>query len=259
MKKLMIGAVCEMMAAATFAEPSVKITKAYQKVPGSGVVDYSYMVSGFTTGQCYDLLIEVGAEGCAKTVVLTNLNVATGTATKSIDVKTLLGKAYPNVTLFAELKKVSAVQLWANGPFWAETNLGKSEVSSHSEYGALYKFDDAGAAVKSLLGEEWRVPSKDDFAKLVNSSYCKKTWDSNRKGYTFTGVTTGYTDKSIFLPAAGWSTGGARTYAGNGAVYWTSDVDGSDATKARDFYFYDSDACVSADPRSNCASVRAVR
>lgn len=149
MKKLMIGAVCAIMAAATFAEPSVKITKAYQKVPGSGIVECSYKVSGFDAGRVYNLLIEVGAEGCEKTETVTIWNVAEGSATKSVDVKTLLGKAYPNVTLFAELK-MSGVQLWAGGPCFAECNVG---ANSPEEYGYYFWWGDTVGYTNS--GSEW--------------------------------------------------------------------------------------------------------
>ena len=130
MKKLMIGAVCAMMAAATFAEPKVEITEAYQQTPGSGVVNYTYTISGLKG--VTDLYIKVGAEGCAKTVVLTNLNVKAGTVTAEVDVKTLLGQAYPNVTLFAELE--DGVQLWENGPYFAKANIGATKPEEYGWY-----------------------------------------------------------------------------------------------------------------------------
>ena len=115
-----------------WASASVEITEAYQKRPGSGVVDCTYTVSASEGVKC-TVLIKVGAKGCNKTVVLTNKNVTAGTVTTSIDVRTLLGKAYPNVTLFAELSNL-AVQLWKDGPYWASCNLGADKPEDSGYY-----------------------------------------------------------------------------------------------------------------------------
>ena len=133
MKKLMMSAVCAMMAAAaTFAEPKVEITEAYQENPGSGIVNYTYTVSGLKG--VTDLYIKVGAKGCDKTETITVESVAEGTVTTSVDVKKLLGKAYPNVTLFAELELEDGVQLWANGPYFAKANIGATKPEESGYY-----------------------------------------------------------------------------------------------------------------------------
>ena len=51
------------------------------------------------------------------------------------------------LTVFAE---PDAVQLWEGGPYWATSNLGESEVPQFPEWGALYTFDEAHAAVAKL-------------------------------------------------------------------------------------------------------------
>ena len=48
--------------------------------------------------------------------------------------KTLLGQAYPNVTLFAELELEDGVQLWANGPYFAKANVGATEPKGSGYY-----------------------------------------------------------------------------------------------------------------------------
>lgn len=115
-----------------WASASVEITEAYQKTPGSGVVDCTYTV-GASEGVKCTVLIKVGAKGCDKSVVLTNKNVTAGTVTTRVDVKALLGKAYPNVTLFAELSNL-AVRLWEDGPYWASCNLGADKPEDSGYY-----------------------------------------------------------------------------------------------------------------------------
>ena len=135
---------------------------------------------------------------------------------------------------FAE--EPDCVQLWKDGPYFATSNLGTSEVAEHPEYGALYTFDDAGTAVKSLLGDEWRVPSKDDLKGLLDSSKCTQTKVTDDAGeflgYTFTGAADGYSDKSIFLPAAGYGVSGVRNGAGSTGAegnYWPSELEADGA------------------------------
>ncbi|MDO5320413.1 MAG: leucine-rich repeat protein [bacterium] len=147
--------------------------------------------------------------------------------------------AYGTAIVEAKLPPTPAqggVQLWADGPFWTETNLGESEDPSHPEYGALYTFDEAASSVKAMLGPEWRMPSKDDFAKLVDTSVCTQEWDATRKGWTFTGKGD-YSSNSIFLPLAGYEDGEVRVVAGERGWYWSSDA--TDATYAWGLYLRD--------------------
>ena len=160
MKKLMIGAVCAMMAAATFAEPKVEITKAYQAEPGSGIVNYTYTISGLKG--VTDLYIKVGAEGCSTTRTLTFTNVKEGTVTAEVDVKELLGQAYPNVTLFAELE--DGVQLWENGPYFAKANIGATEPE-----GSGYYFWWGGTTGYKWDGSKW--VSVTDSSKTTTFDY----------------------------------------------------------------------------------------
>lgn len=73
----------------------------------------------------------------------------------------------------------------------------------------------------NMWGGEWRIPSVDDFEELINN--CTWTWTTQNGvlGYKITSNVSGYTDKSIFLPYAGWRSG--SSYAG-GLLYWTNQL-----------------------------------
>ncbi len=159
---------------------------------------------------------------------------------------------------FAGEAAVVPVQLWADGPYWATVNVGTAEPGAPSEYGALYTFDNATNEV-AKLDDGWRLPTKEELTKLdgETSGYCKKAWDATKKGYTFTGATEGYTDKSIFLPAADYNYGYGRTEAGSKGYYWSSTEDGS--YNAMYLYFMENGARVNTIDRSYGLSVRAVR
>lgn len=124
--KAMLAAAMAAVGLAVFAVPSVEITSVRLRDPRDGTVEYRYKVDGeFEEGE-YDVLIKVSVANGTKSTVVTHESVAGGrTVSTNLNVQTLFGKAYPNVTLFAELKKAHAgVQLWEGGPFWAECNVG---------------------------------------------------------------------------------------------------------------------------------------
>lgn len=124
------------------------------------------------------------------------------------------------------------VQLWAGGPFWATTNIGAEspeecgdylswgELESKEKYSwGYYKFgnernitkyndsdelttllpEDDAATVR--WGGDWRMPTKRDFENL--RGHCDiELISGDITGYLCTGRGD-YSDKSIFLPAAG--------------------------------------------------------
>ena len=210
------------------AEPTVTVDKVERGDPWS-TIRVSYTLGGVEEMTYYKVAFDVTANGVTRGVTNAATKVADGVQAKAIDTAELFGKATPDtkakvrVSLIA-ITKPLGVQLWANGPFWAESNLGipESAYADHPEYGALYSFDDAKAEVEKL-GDGWRLPTKDEWQALLDN--CTRTWDSDKKGYTFTGKGI-FESSSIFLPAAGYSRWGYRSDAGSLGHYWISDSKG---------------------------------
>ncbi|MCF0186217.1 MAG: hypothetical protein HUJ98_06995, partial [Bacteroidaceae bacterium] len=80
-------------------------------------------------------------------------------------------------------------------------------------------------AAKYRLGEKWRMPTKEEFEQLYIN--CKKEWvddynSSGISGYLFTSNVVGYTDKSIFFPAAGSLVGSSFYAPGTYGYYWSA-------------------------------------
>lgn len=112
-------------------------------------------------------------------------------------------------------KPVEWVQLWAGGPKFATQNVA-----------GTMKWTDA--VKNKFWGDNWRVPTKDEMAlsanntintEKVNAIYCK---ENGKWGFKFTGITPGYTNVSLFLPA----NPGALDSRGE-ATYWTATPVGS--------------------------------
>lgn len=118
------------------------------------------------------------------------------------------GKA--KATINGETPDVDWVQLWAGGPKFATQNVAK-------------RMNWTTVVKNEFWGGNWRVPTKDEMGlsandyvnvKKVNAVYCIENgvW-----GFEFTGVTPGYTNVSLFLPA----NPGALDSRGE-ATYWTA-------------------------------------
>lgn len=113
-------------------------------------------------------------------------------------------------------EKVGWVQLWAGGPKFATQNVA-----------GTMKWTDA--VKNKFWGDNWRVPTKDEMGlsanNTVNTEKVSAVYRCNENGvwgFEFTGITPGYTNVSLFLPA---NSGALGNYGY--ATYWTATPVGS--------------------------------
>ena len=112
----------------------------------------------------------------------------------------------------------SATQTWKNdkpggyttdnAPFY---NSSTGSYTTYTPGDALEASDDAA---RQILKGDWRIPTTEIWAALVNNS--TKVWDSTNKGYKFT-----KNSQTLFLPAAGnvWRT--SFENVGSSGRYWS--------------------------------------
>ena len=206
-------------------------------------ITVNYTLSGTDANLSYKVAFDVTAGGQTASVTNGAANLTDGAATKEIDTVALFGKqvtdtkAKVKVSLIAvKMKPLTGVQLWADGPIWAEANIGSSEDPNHPEYGALfYSFSDAAAAV-AKLGNGWRLPTANEFKALLDESNCSRKWTTQNgvKGYLFTSKSDA--SKSIFFPACGkdFGQGEGRQRAGDIGCYWNWPGNGGNVIPAED-------------------------
>ena len=86
-------------------------------------------------------------------------------------------------------------------------------------------------AATAHLGSPWRMPTSEEIGALCDTSKTKMTWTLKNGvwGRLVVGVTAGYTDKSIFLPAAGDGFESDFKYAGFQGDYWSSSMNLDDS------------------------------
>lgn len=150
-----------------------------------------------------------------------------GTLVRATKDKGLTAGKYYNLTTGPVSGKVEAtidgkrelvdwVQLWAGGPKFATQNVA-----------GTMKWTDA--VKNKFWGDNWRVPTKDEMGlsanNTVNTEKVSAVYRCNENGvwgFEFTGITPGYTNVSLFLPA---NSGAVEKYGE--ATYWTAPPVGS--------------------------------
>ena len=169
---------------------------------------------------------------------------------------------------------VNWVQLWENGPKFAEYNVGVTDGKAES-YGGYYCWGssidkDQSAAYKSgtdpltgtddtatnLWGNNWRMPTEAELEALLTNCDVEWTTVGGVNGRKFTGKVAPYTSNSVFLPAAGYCYYGGVHDQGFYGSYWSSTPNGSDYAYC--LYFYSGGQGVDYDGRCHGYSVRAV-
>ena len=200
---------------------------------------------GFVAGTYYYLyfLPQAFPQGWSLTFETSDGKVGTYTSNNSI---TFARAASRNVNgLDARATFQEQYVEMAPGVFWATMNVGASAPEEYGDYFAwgetspkadysesTYTATTYRDAATANWGGDWRTPSQAEWQWLISYG----TWASETlngvSGYRVTSSVEGYTDKSIFLPLAGFRTGttGNTSVIGRYGYYWTSSPSGDGGT-----------------------------
>lgn len=116
---------------------------------------------------------------------------------------------------------------YMNGDFfaWGETVPRKEFVQNyylkpkqdHYYEGKLNLLESCDDAATVLWGEDWRLPTKEEFQELID----KCQWEWKQQDYHWGYKVTGQNGNSIFLPAGGFKMERRWLYESDGLYYWT--------------------------------------
>ena len=150
---------------------------------------------------------------------------------------------------------------WCNG-----SNTTLTKYNTKSSYGTVDNkttLDPEDDVAHVKWGGSWRMPTKGEQDELRNN--CTWTWYSSGNsefggvaGYKVTSNKEGYTDRFIFLPAAGYRLGKNLWDVGSLGYYWSSSLDTDRPNYAWRVSFYSSYVDAGDDDRSSGRSVRPV-
>ena len=182
------------------------------------------------------------------------------------------------MVLNAQAATHERVQLWADGPYWATTNIGADKPEDYGLYfwwgdttghrpdynfssgnSAIYTYGKSVSELQSAgwvtssgvlapshdaahvkWGGAWRMPTKQEFDGLNNN--CDWTWTTQNgvNGYAVRGRGA-YASNSIFLPAAGLCIGASLYFSDSYGYYWSSVPLSDYSYGAYELYFYSGD------------------
>lgn len=111
---------------------------------------------------------------------------------------------------------------WCNGSYVSLTKYNNS-----SSYGIIDNktvLEAANDAAAVNWGGSWRMPTDAELTELRDNCTWIWTTQNGVNGYRVTSNKEGYTDKSIFLPAAGYRYDSSLHYAGSDGFYWSSSL-----------------------------------
>ena len=109
-----------------------------------------------------------------------------------------------------------------NWSTYFDTNDGGNTFTKYNNEGGKTVLDPEDDAAYVNWGDSWRMPTKAEWQELFDS--CTWTWTTQNgiNGYKVTSNKEGYTDRFIFLPAAGSRYGSDIGGVGSYGYYWSS-------------------------------------
>ena len=119
---------------------------------------------------------------------------------------------------------------WRTYKYCKGTYNSLTEYNTNREYGTVddeVELSEVDDVAHKKWGGSWRMPTKDEFAELLDN--CTFTWVRQNKvyGYRVTSKKPGYTDCSIFLPAAMYYDGTSLISKNSEGYYWSSSLNAS--------------------------------
>ena len=150
---------------------------------------------------------------------------------------------------------------WCNGSLNTLTKYNESSYYGTVDHKYVLEDDDDVAHVK--WGGNWRMPTWTEQDELRNNCTWEWYYSGNTEfngvaGYKVTGKKSGYTERFIFLPAAGYRNDTDLNDVGYLGTYWSSSFIASSPYSGRGLYFNSADYSTSGIHRYCGCSVRPV-
>lgn len=239
------------------------VTAALSYTATNGTISYTKTATSreYAVGNIYNLGLRMVQDFAPATAEAVDLGLSVKWANMNVGAESVTGygKYYAwgaTTDNYSESKNYS----WANTPYYN----GDGTTHSWTKYtGSDSKptLEAADDAARANWGGSWRMPTETEMKELLDNT--TRTWQTNYngsgvKGLLFTSKKEGYTDKSIFLPAAGVRLS-STSLAGTAGYYWSSTLSSSDANNCRYLYLLSTGAQMNSENRYYGMTVRAVQ
>ena len=193
MKQLMMIFVATMaMCVTAETANTVKVTKFHQSYPYSGKATIEYTVGGTLPDYAFAEITLCTDDASA---TFTQKNIATGKNFYTVDFAASFGGAMllTNASFVVTIAEPGGVQLWKNGPYWAECNVG---ATSLEEYGYHFWWGDTVGYTNT--GSGWISVKDGTSIRFVDSGMAASTYGKSNSEL----LSAGYIDSTGNLVAA---------------------------------------------------------
>ena len=150
---------------------------------------------------------------------------------------------------------------WSTYKYCKGSKNTMTKYCTNSKYGTVdnkTELEAADDAATVNWGSEWQMPSEEQCAELIYSSYTTTTW-TTMNGVDGWKITSESNGNSIFLPAAGCRRDASLNYAGRDGYYWLRSLDTSTSYYAYGLDFGSGSIYTGSSGRYYGRSVRPVR
>ena len=212
-------------------------------------------ITGLKPGETYCYLLPGGENLCVPNLVdcedtldsspndyygYVDLGLSVKWATRNVGAST--PEEYGDYFAWGETKPKTTYD-WSTYKYYHGNSHSLTKYCINSYYGTIdhkVQLEPEDDAARANWGGSWRMPTKAEQDELREN--CTWTWTTQNgvKGYKVTSKKSGYTNKSIFLPAAGYRNDSSLDYAGSDGYYWSSWLNSDHSDSAWYVYFYSS-------------------
>ena len=206
------------------------------------------------------LVFTGGAGDTAETHEWVDLGLPSGTLWATCNVGASSPEEYGDYFAWGEIEKKSKYS-WNTYKYCEGTKYSITKYCAESHYGVvdnritLEAIDDAAIVNK---GDEWQMPSREQYEELYNDDYTTTTW-VNQNGVTGLSIISKTNGKSIFLPAAGFYNGSSLVYQTNVGGYWSRSLQIDLSYCAYSLYFSTNNVYTFGENRYVGKTIRPVR
>ena len=188
-----------------------------------------------------------------------DLGLPSGTLWATCNVGASKPEEYGDYFAWGETKPKTTYE-WSTNKYCKGSYKSMTKYCTDSYYGTVdnkTELEPSDDAATANWGSNWQMPSREQCAELINSSYTTTTWTIlNGGGWKITSKSNG---NSIFLPAAGCRAGTSLYDAGSYGGYWSRSLTTSSSDSACSLYIDSSSISTYSSGRFYGYSVRPVR
>lgn len=176
----------------------------------------------FTLEECYARNLQSFYPAVVEAV---DLGLSVKWANTNLGAKT--PESFGDYYAWGELKTKSGYS-WSNYKWCKGTSHSLTKYCYNSDYGVFDRktwwLDKEDDIANVILGGKWHIPNRENWQELRHD--CIWTWKTLNgvNGYLINSKIPGFTDKSIFLPAAGYKEDTRLEDVGYRGLYWSSSL-----------------------------------